>query len=225
MYFMYNHQYSYLNQTPITICYIIGWVNWSFIKHIISLVDNEIYSFKVAFMQCSLSLHTFTMQNVYFMFMCAIQASYKAITTITLEWFMLIHRHLVCWALMVLRYYQHWRHYRQYIHIYCINHACWFLVDQITTNHNMCIGTHLGCFLFCGVVLAMIHLQVHLQIPCYDFYPVQAIAIELFSAISRPEGLNTVVRSPLETAQSRTATGGVYKWQGRNQRELMTHTY
>ncbi|KAE9415408.1 hypothetical protein Angca_000527, partial [Angiostrongylus cantonensis] len=50
-------------------------------------------------------------------------------------------------------------------------------------------------------------MQVHLQIPCYDFYPVQAIAIELFPAISRPESLNTVVRSPLETAQSRTATG------------------
>uniref|UniRef100_A0A0K0D7H6 Ras-GEF domain-containing protein n=1 Tax=Angiostrongylus cantonensis TaxID=6313 RepID=A0A0K0D7H6_ANGCA len=76
----------------------------------------------------------------------------------------------------------------------------------------------------------MIHLQVHLQIPCYDFYPVQAIAIELFPAISRPEGLNTVVRSPLETAQSRTATGGVYKWQGRNQRiprsrEIITIPY
>lgn len=74
-------------------------------------------------------------------------------------------------------------------------------------------------------VSTMIHLQVHLQIPCYDFYPVQAIAIELFPAIPRPEGLDTAVRSPLETAQSRTATGGVYKWQGRNQRELMTHTY
>lgn len=71
----------------------------------------------------------------------------------------------------------------------------------------------------------MIHLQVHLQIPCYDFYPVQAIAIELFPAAPRPEGVNAAVRSPLETAQSRTATGGVYKWQGRNQRELMTHTY
>ena len=75
------------------------------------------------------------------------------------------------------------------------------------------------------LVSTMIHLQVHLQIPCYDFYPVHAIALELFPAIPRPEGLDTVVRSPLETAQSRTATGGVYKWQGRNQRELMTHTY
>ena len=39
------------------------------------------------------------------------------------------------------------------------------------------------------LVSTMIHLQVHLQIPCYDFYPVQAIAIELFPAIPRPEGL------------------------------------
>ncbi|VDO67473.1 unnamed protein product [Heligmosomoides polygyrus] len=31
----------------------------------------------------------------------------------------------------------------------------------------------------------MVHLQVHLQIPCYDFYPVQATAIELFAAAQR----------------------------------------
>ncbi|KAJ1353284.1 hypothetical protein KIN20_009883 [Parelaphostrongylus tenuis] len=112
------------------------------------------------------------------------------------------------------------------------------LFDDIVVN--ICIFMHVGFSLikavhpqikncsfrfFVVINSAMIHLQVHLQIPCYDFYPVQAIAIELFPAISRPEGLNTVVRSPLETAQSRTATGGVYKWQGRNQRELMTHTY
>jgi hypothetical protein len=29
----------------------------------------------------------------------------------------------------------------------------------------------------------------------------------------------------LEATQSRAATGGVYKGQGRNQHELMTHTY
>jgi hypothetical protein len=29
----------------------------------------------------------------------------------------------------------------------------------------------------------------------------------------------------LETVQFRVATGGVYKGQGRNRRELMTHTY
>ncbi|KAM3724963.1 Palmitoyltransferase akr1 [Dirofilaria immitis] len=36
---------------------------------------------------------------------------------------------------------------------------------------------------------------------------------------------SAVVSAFLETAQSRAATGGVYKGQGRNQRELMTHTY
>ncbi|EPB74404.1 hypothetical protein ANCCEY_06525 [Ancylostoma ceylanicum] len=48
--------------------------------------------------------------------------------------------------------------------------------------------------------------------PCrngYDFYPVQAIAIELYPAITRPEGLDEAVHSPLKTAQSRTATGDV----------------
>lgn len=100
-----------------------------------------------------------------------------------------------------------------------------FSFDQITHYAIHTTTKKIKRFHLLDGCSAMIHLQVHLQIPCYDFYPVQAIAIELFPAISRPEGLNTVVRSPLETAQSRTATGGVYKWQGRNQRELMTHTY
>ena len=43
--------------------------------------------------------------------------------------------------------------------------------------------------------------------------------------ISTPKGIETAVPAFLETAQSRAATGGVYKGQGRNQRELMTHTY
>jgi hypothetical protein len=43
--------------------------------------------------------------------------------------------------------------------------------------------------------------------------------------ISTPKGFETAVPAFLETAQSRAATGGVYKGQGRNQRELMTHTY
>jgi hypothetical protein len=72
----------------------------------------------------------------------------------------------------------------------------------------------------------MIQQQVHLQLPCYDFCPVQATAIKLVST-------NEASRSPtkpavpkfLEMAQSRAATGGVYKGQGRNQRELMTRTY
>ncbi|VDM60266.1 unnamed protein product [Angiostrongylus costaricensis] len=58
----------------------------------------------------------------------------------------------------------------------------------------------------------MIHLQVHLQTPCYECCLVQATSTELFPAISRPESLNTVVCIPYETAQPRTATGVVYKW-------------
>lgn len=34
---------------------------------------------------------------------------------------------------------------------------------------------------------AMIHLQVHLQVPCYDFCPVQAIAIKLIPIVKKPK--------------------------------------
>nr|CRZ21763.1 Bm7799 [Brugia malayi] len=73
----------------------------------------------------------------------------------------------------------------------------------------------------------MILPQVHLRKPCYDFCPVQATAIKAVSTKeSLPlKGIETAVSAFLETAQSRAATGGVYKGQGRNQRELMTHTY
>uniref|UniRef100_A0AAF5PTW3 Uncharacterized protein n=1 Tax=Wuchereria bancrofti TaxID=6293 RepID=A0AAF5PTW3_WUCBA len=50
----------------------------------------------------------------------------------------------------------------------------------------------------------MILPQVHLPKPCYESLPLKGIAF-------------------LETAQSRTATGDIYKGQGRNQRELMIH--
>ncbi len=71
----------------------------------------------------------------------------------------------------------------------------------------------------------MIHLQVHLQVPCYDFYPVQANAIK--AVLYERESCDPITRIPtlLESAQFRIATGGVYKGQGRNQRGLMTHTY
>ena len=72
----------------------------------------------------------------------------------------------------------------------------------------------------------MIQPQVHLRLPCYDFCPVQATAIK--SVSSEPDlrkGHSPPVPDLLEMAQSRAATGGVYKGQGRNQRELMTRTY
>ena len=71
----------------------------------------------------------------------------------------------------------------------------------------------------------MIPLQIPLQRPCYDFCPVQATAIKTISITWRHKCLAVTVLAFLETAQSRAATGGVYKGQGRNQRELMTHTY
>ena len=75
------------------------------------------------------------------------------------------------------------------------------------------------------LVSVMIPAQVPLRGPCYDFCPVQATAIKTISIVQKPESLRTTVLAFLETAQSRAATGGVYKGQGRNQRELMTHTY
>jgi hypothetical protein len=72
----------------------------------------------------------------------------------------------------------------------------------------------------------MIQPQVHLRLPCYDFCPVQATAIK---SVSNTPDLRRGHRAPvpdlLEMAQSRAATGGVYKGQGRNQSELMTRTY
>ncbi|CAI5453855.1 unnamed protein product [Caenorhabditis angaria] len=71
----------------------------------------------------------------------------------------------------------------------------------------------------------MIQLQVHLQLPCYDFYPVQTNAIKMIFIAKKPRSLKATILTLLESVQSRIATGGVYKGQGRNQRELMTHTY
>ena len=42
---------------------------------------------------------------------------------------------------------------------------------------------------------SMIHLQVHLQVPCYDFCPVQAIAIKLIPDIKKPKPLNVSPQS------------------------------
>ena len=71
----------------------------------------------------------------------------------------------------------------------------------------------------------MIRGQVLLIAPCYDFCPVQATAINAVSIATKRLSPIATVPTFLETAQSRAATGGVYKGQGRNQNELMTHTY
>ncbi|VDN52252.1 unnamed protein product [Dracunculus medinensis] len=101
------------------------------------------------------------------------------------------------------------------------------LSKNLQTNFDTTIVI-ISRILICFPNTLMILPQVHLRKPCYDFCPVQATAIKAISTRVFPPqifGFNTAVSAFLETAQSRAATGGVYKGQGRNQRELMTHTY
>jgi hypothetical protein len=71
----------------------------------------------------------------------------------------------------------------------------------------------------------MILPQVHLRKPCYDFCPVQAMRLKWFPSARSTCDPQAISPHFLEAAQFRAATGGVYKGQGRNQRELMTCTY
>ena len=71
----------------------------------------------------------------------------------------------------------------------------------------------------------MIQQQVHLQLPCYDFCPVQATAIKSVLTKTSTEDDESAIPEFLEMAQSRAATGGVYKGQGRIRGELMTRPY
>jgi hypothetical protein len=72
----------------------------------------------------------------------------------------------------------------------------------------------------------MIQQQVHLQLPCYDFCPVQATAIKsVLISETTTRAAKPTIPEFLEMAQSRAATGGVYKGQGRIQSELMTRPY
>jgi len=49
--------------------------------------------------------------------------------------------------------------------------------------------------------------------------------LAIFGQPKKPCGLKASLQKPHLTIQSVVATGGVYKGQGRNQRELMTRTY
>ena len=73
----------------------------------------------------------------------------------------------------------------------------------------------------------MILPKVHLRKPCYDFYFLQIAGLASLSALCRSGETATApaVRETQQTIQSVVATGGVYKGQGRNQRELMTRAY
>ena len=72
----------------------------------------------------------------------------------------------------------------------------------------------------------MILPQVHLRKPCYDFYFVE---MKHFKWFLRHNGSREATKGPIRQFQYFihfvVATGGVYKGQGRNQREMMTHTY
>ena len=67
----------------------------------------------------------------------------------------------------------------------------------------------------------MIHPQVHLRIPCYDFSFLQIIRFKCFLNTNKFVFIHHFHR----IIQSVGATGGVYKGQGRNQRKLMTCAY
>lgn len=68
-----------------------------------------------------------------------------------------------------------------------------------------------------------IHLQVHLQIPCYDFYLLHS---KKFADLGNDTRANTSIPpvNSLDDA-SEIATGGVYKGQGRNRWTLVTPVY
>ena len=73
----------------------------------------------------------------------------------------------------------------------------------------------------------MILPQVHLRKPCYDFYlPLNDQFESASQATMQPWSRQAAQSLNLHRIiQSVVATGGVYKGQGRNQREMMTRTY
>ena len=72
---------------------------------------------------------------------------------------------------------------------------------------------------------SMIHPQVHLRIPCYDFFILQMIRLTTFPLMMRPKPSIAKVHVICRIIQSVEATGGVYKGQGRNQHKVMTCPY
>jgi hypothetical protein len=72
----------------------------------------------------------------------------------------------------------------------------------------------------------MILPQVHLRKPCYDFYFLQNTSFAyLLDHEPNVAARYVSIRHAQDMFQSVVATGGVYKGQGRNQRELMTRAY
>ena len=67
----------------------------------------------------------------------------------------------------------------------------------------------------------MIQLQVHLQLPCYDFCFLYWRNVGELPNRSRTSECPITCIAP----SSETTTGGVYKWQGRNRHSLMSCAY
>ena len=67
----------------------------------------------------------------------------------------------------------------------------------------------------------MIQLQVHLQLPCYDFCFLYWRNVGELSSKDRASACPITCIAP----SSETTTGGVYKWQGRNRHSLMSYAY
>ena len=67
----------------------------------------------------------------------------------------------------------------------------------------------------------MIQLQVHLQLPCYDFCFLYWRNVGELSSRGRTSACPITCIAP----SSETTTGGVYKWQGRNRHSLMSYAY
>ena len=76
-------------------------------------------------------------------------------------------------------------------------------------------------FLFSEWIGKMIQLQVHLQLPCYDF------CFLYWRNVGELSNKDKVLASPITciAPSSETTTGGVYKWQGRNRHSLMSYAY
>ena len=75
-----------------------------------------------------------------------------------------------------------------------------------------------SCDYFIG---KMIQLQVHLQLPCYDFCFLYWRNVGELSSKDRISACPITCIAP----SSETTTGGVYKWQGRNRHSLMSYAY
>ena len=109
-----------------------------------------------------------------------------------------------------------------YAHAHVDTHAqkacsVWMFVRGPSPPNN---STYIYICTFTLYHRKMIQLQVHLQLPCYDF------CFLYWRNIGELSGRNESA-CPITciAPSSETTTGGVYKWQGRNRHSLMSCAY